>query len=140
MMKRLPVALFVVFLLLLGLQSVLVTPAYASMNKGSKITPTLADNLNSGLPATGGNATLQASFNKAFLQGNGVLSGLLYAMRIINSSPNLMDKKSPDQVAIDLTGAGQVNLAEPIIFRVSCMIYRPATESQTKLSHFRLME
>jgi hypothetical protein len=115
MIKRLPVALLVLFLSLLGLQSVLVTPAYASMSRAFKNAPSLTDNLNFSLPLTGENDILQASVNKALLMGDGIFAGSLNASRLLISSSTLLDKKSPDEVAISLAGTGQVNLADPII-------------------------
>ena len=115
MRKRLPVALFVVSVLFLGLGLGLVAPALASMNREGKIVPSLTTSLNLGLPGTNSNSTLPASINKSFLQGNGLLSGFLYATRIFTPSSTSLDIKVPDAVSINLAGAGSFNLSEPIL-------------------------
>ena len=115
MSKRLPVALFVVSVLFLGLGLGLVAPALASMNREAKIVPSLTTRINSGLPGTSGNSTLQASINKSFLQGNGLLGGFIVATHLFTPSSTLLDIKVPDAVAINLAGAGSFNLSEPIL-------------------------
>lgn len=115
MTKRLPVVFAAILLLILGLQSVLVIPGYIRLSQVPKITTRLAGNLDPYMQATSGNATKQASFNPAFLQGNALLSGFISAIHIPTSSSSWMEKKIPDQVAINLTNSDQFNLADPII-------------------------
>jgi hypothetical protein len=155
MMKRIPVALLVIILFVLGLQSVKVTPAYASMIKASKIMSSLtsksvnkngsgilgeirsfiipsllkgqtvngvankpAINLYSaylGLAMTSTNETLLESIDSGLTQGGNYFDKYLGAIRLFISSSTLLESKTPDDVALNLTGADQINLTDPIV-------------------------
>ena len=125
MSKRLLVALFVVSVLFLGLGLGSVAPAQARLNRESKILPSLTTRSNLGLPGASSNSTLQASYNSSFLQGNGLLSGLLFATHLFNPSSTLLDTKVPDAVVINLAGAGSLTSRNPSSWRAPYIIYQP---------------